>query len=57
MNKLFTKRGLITISHKGLGDVTVPLKTLSFGVYSEEFDFVYIQNSLILWSCIKLQQL
>lgn len=42
LTKMFTKRGLITISHKGYGKITVPLKIFCFGVYTEEFGFICI---------------
>lgn len=51
MNQMFAKSGLI-ITQKGFGEITVPLKLLSFGVYPEEFAFICKQNSLLLWSCV-----
>lgn len=52
LNQMFAKNGLIIISQKGFGEITVPLKILSVGVYPEEFAFFCIQNSLLLWSCV-----
>lgn len=32
-------------------EITIPLKSLSFGISSEGFELICIENSLILGSC------